>query len=595
MMAIGVCATALPTIAGTLEVYPLSASNTLVKIIDPEKYLLLPVQESMPDSKIDILIDGQIVKTVNVRLADSKQDYTVPLDLSAYKGKGPVLLNVISESDRTHSRNASDFSCWKNLTMSDTFDVTNREKYRPAYHHTPDYGWMNDPNGMFYKDGVWHLYYQYNPYGSKWQNMTWGHSTSTDLVNWKAEPIAIEANGLGSVFSGNCVVDKENTAGFGKDAVIAMYTSAGASQVQSLAHSDDNGKTFHFYNGSPVIPNSTEARDPNMFWHEPTQKWVLVLAHALEKEMQIYTSSDLKHWTLESAFGKGYGSQDGVWECPDLFELPVEGTDEKKWVLVCNINPGSPMGGSGTQYFVGDFDGKTFTCDDAPEVSKWMDYGKDHYATVSWSNAPEGRRTVIGWMSNWQYANEVPTMQFRSANTLPREMGLFKGPDGGIYLSSTPSPELKEMRGAKKIYKGGSINSKGKEFAIPELCEIIVDYDATNCSTLEFTLCNEAGEEFVMGIDSKRKEFVMDRTKSGLTDFSADFASVTKAPMHRESAKGKLRIYVDKCSVEAFDSEGRFVMTDLVFPTQPYTKLKISARDGKGKAEKIEVYTLQAK
>ncbi len=594
-MAIGVCATALPTMAGTLEVYPLSASNTLVKIIDPEKYLLLPVQESMPDSKIDILIDGQIVKTVNVRLADSKQDYTVPLDLSAYKGKGPVILNVISESDRTHSRNASDFSCWKNLTMSDTFDVTNREKYRPAYHHTPDYGWMNDPNGMFYKDGVWHLYYQYNPYGSKWQNMTWGHSTSIDLVNWKAEPIAIEANGLGSVFSGNCVVDKENTAGFGKDAVIAMYTSAGASQVQSLAHSDDNGKTFHFYNGSPVIANSTEARDPNMFWHEPTRKWVLVLAHALEKEMQIYTSSDLKHWTLESAFGKGYGSQDGVWECPDLFELPVAGTDEKKWVLVCNINPGSPMGGSGTQYFVGDFDGKTFTCDDAPEVSKWMDYGKDHYATVSWSNAPEGRRTVIGWMSNWQYANEVPTMQFRSANTLPREMGLFKGPDGGIYLSSTPSPELKEMRGAKKIYKGGSINSKGKEFAIPELCEIIVDYDATNCGTLEFTLCNEAGEEFVMGIDSKRKEFVMDRTKSGLTDFSADFASVTKAPMHRESAKGKLRIYVDKCSVEAFDSEGRFVMTDLVFPTQPYTKLKISARDGKAKAEKIEVYTLKAK
>ncbi len=594
-MAIGVCATALPTMAGTLEVYPLSASNTLVKIIDPEKYLLLPVQESMPDSKIDILIDGQIVKTVNVRLADSKQDYTVPLDLSAYKGKGPVILNVISESDRTHSRNASDFSCWKNLTMSDTFDVTNREKYRPAYHHTPDYGWMNDPNGMFYKDGVWHLYYQYNPYGSKWQNMTWGHSTSTDLVNWKAEPIAIEANGLGSVFSGNCVVDKENTAGFGKDAVIAMYTSAGASQVQSLAHSDDNGETFHFYNGSPVIPNSTEARDPNMFWHEPTQKWVLVLAHALEKEMQIYTSPDLKHWTLESAFGKGYGSQDGVWECPDLFELPVAGTDEKKWVLVCNINPGSPMGGSGTQYFVGDFDGTTFTCDDGPEVSKWMDYGKDHYATVSWSNAPEGRRTVIGWMSNWQYANEVPTMQFRSANTLPREMGLFKDPDGGIYLSSTPSPELKEMRGAKKIYKGGSISSKGKEFAIPELCEIIVDYDATNCSTLEFTLCNEAGEEFVMGIDSKRKEFVMDRTKSGLTDFSADFASVTKAPMHRESAKGKLRIYVDKCSVEAFDSEGRFVMTDLVFPTQPYTKLKISARDGKAKAEKIEVYTLKAK
>lgn len=595
MMAIGVCATALPAMARTLEVYPLSASNTLVKVIDPEKYLLLPVQESMPDSKIDILVNGEVVKRVHVRLADSKQDYTVPLDLSAYKDKGPVLLNVISESDRTHSRNASDFSCWKNLAMSDTFDVTNREKYRPAYHHTPKYGWMNDPNGMFYKDGVWHLYYQYNPYGSKWQNMTWGHSTSTDLVNWKSEPIAIEANGLGQVFSGNCVVDKDNTAGFGKDAVIAMYTSAGASQVQSLAHSEDNGKTFKYYNGSPVIPNPSEARDPNMFWHEPTRKWVLVLAHSLEKEMQIYTSPDLKHWTLESAFGKGYGSQDGVWECPDLFELPVAGTDEKKWVLVCNINPGSPMGGSGTQYFVGDFDGKRFTCDDGPEVSKWMDYGKDHYATVSWSNAPEGRRTVIGWMSNWQYANEVPTMQFRSANTLPREMGLFKGPDGGYYVSSTPSPELDKLRGAKKRYKGGNISSKGKEFAIPELCEISVDYNVSESGTLEFTLCNAAGEEFVMSIDGKRKEFVMDRTKSGLTDFSADFASVTKAPMHRESAKGTLRVYVDKCSVEAFDSEGRFVMTDLVFPTQPYTKLKISARGGKAEAKDIKIYTLTTK
>lgn len=348
MISMGTGLAALPIQAAPVEVYPLSPSNTFVKITEPKKYLILPVQEDMPDSKIDILVDGDIARTVRVRLADSKEDYSVPLDLTPYTGKGVVTLNITSEVNRTHSRDASEFICWDKLALSDTFDSSNRETYRPAYHHTPEFGWMNDPNGMFYKDGIWHLYYQYNPLGSKWENLSWGHSTSTDLVNWKHEPMAIEPNGLGYIFSGNSVVDKDNTAGFGKDAIVALYTSAAASQVQSLSYSNDDGKTFTFYTGSPVIPNRSEARDPNMFWHEPTQRWVLVLAHALEHEMNIYTSPDLKEWTYESSFGKGYGSQDGVWECPDLFELPVQGTNEKKWVLLCNINPGSPMGGSGT-------------------------------------------------------------------------------------------------------------------------------------------------------------------------------------------------------------------------------------------------------
>lgn len=575
----------------------LGVNNTLVRVDSGRKFLLMPVQESNDDATVNILVDGKLDRTLHVRLAKTKVDYCVPFDMEQYAGHD-VVLNIVTSQSRSSVRDAKEDACWSRFALVDTFDTSNREKYRPAFHHTPLYGWMNDPNGMVYKDGIWHLYYQWNPYGSKWQNLSWGHSSSKDLVTWEHHPVAIEPNGLGYVFSGSSVLDPDNTAGFGKDAIISLYTSAAASQIQSLAHSKDNGMTFEIYPGNPVITLESEARDPNMFWNAATGEWNLLLAHALDHEMLIFRSPDLKNWTLNSAFGKGLGAQDGVWECPDLFELTVEGSGEKKWMLICNINPGGPFGGSAAQYFIGDFDGKTFTPDkdaDGNVPTKWMDFGKDHYATVSWSDAPDNRRTVIGWMSNWQYANEVPTMQFRSANTLPREMGLFKDPDGGIYLSSTPSPELKEMRGAKKIYKGGSISSKGKEFAIPELCEIIVDYDATNCSTLEFTLCNEAGEEFVMGIDSKRKEFVMDRTKSGLTDFSADFASVTKAPMHRESAKGKLRIYVDKCSVEAFDSEGRFVMTDLVFPTQPYTKLKISARDGKAKAEKIEVYTLKAK
>lgn len=414
------------TAAGSgVKIEHLGTSNTLVRIESPGRYIILPVQESNDDAKVDILVDGKLERTINVRLAKTKVDYTTPLDIKPYQGHS-VMLNITTSQNRTSVREAKEDACWGNFAVTDTIPVTNREKYRPAFHHTPLYGWMNDPNGMFHKDGLWHLYYQWNPYGSKWQNMTWGHSSSPDLVHWNHHTAAIEPNGLGTVFSGSCAIDTAGTAGFGKNAVIAMYTSAGASQVQSLAHSTDNGDTFEIYPGNPVITLESEARDPNMFWNEETGEWNLLLAHALDREMLVFTSLDMKEWSLQSSFGKGLGSQDGVWECPDLFKLPVDGSDQEKWMLICNINPGGPFGGSATQYFIGDFDGKRFTPDTDAQgnvPTKWMDFGKDHYATVSWSDAPDGRRTAIGWMSNWQYAAEVPTMQFRSANTLPREIG----------------------------------------------------------------------------------------------------------------------------------------------------------------------------
>lgn len=412
-----------------VKIEHLGINNTLVRVTPDSRYLLLPVQESNDDARINVLVDGNVTRTIYVRLAKTKVDYYVPFDLAPYKDCNLSMI-VTTSQDRASVREAKDDACWTNIKTSDTFDTTNREKYRPAYHHTPLYGWMNDPNGMVYKDGVWHLNYQYNPYGSKWQNMTWGHSTSTDLVHWEHHPATIEPNGLGSVFSGSSAVDPTGSAGFGKDAIVAMYTSAGETQQQSLAWSDDNGMTYHIYQGNPVLTLDSEARDPNMFWDAANNRWVLTLAHALEHEMLFFTSPDMKEWTLESSFGKGIGAQGGVWECPDLFELTIDGTGEKKWVLLCNLNPGGIFGGSATQYFVGDFDGKKFTADtdsDGNIPTKWLDFGKDHYATVSWSDAPDNRRTAIGWMSNWQYAAEVPTMQFRSANTLPREIGLFKG------------------------------------------------------------------------------------------------------------------------------------------------------------------------
>ena len=600
MMLSTIAAASTVSASDGVEVNHLGVNNTIVRINGDGKYLMLPVQESNDDARIVVLVDGNIDRTVNVRLAKSKVDYFVPLDLTSYNGHD-VLLNVITTQNRSNIREAKDDACWKNLSLTDTFDISNREKYRPAYHHTPLYGWMNDPNGMFYKDGVWHLYYQWNPYGSKWQNMTWGHSSSTDLVNWNHHPAAIEANGLGAVFSGSSVVDTENTAGFGKNAVVALYTSADLSQIQSIAHSADHGHTFEIYPGNPVITLESEARDPNMFWDTAHNRWVLSLAHALDHEMLFFTSPDLKNWTLQSAFGKGKGAQDGVWECPDLFKLKVDGTDEEKWVLVCNINPGGPFGGSATQYFVGDFDGTTFKADtdaDGNIPTKWMDYGKDHYATVSWSGAPDNRRTLIGWMSNWQYAAEVPTLQYRSANTLPREAGLFKNADGQIYMSSAPSPELVNIRD-KEIVKvnNKSAGRKKRVFSLPVsndgVCEILLDLDCRRADSVDIRIANNADESVTLRYNSSDHTLSFDRRHSGIVDFSQDFPAVTVAPTFENDKKISLRIFIDKSSMEVFGNNGKFVMTNLVFPTMPYSTLSISATGGSAKIENLKIYSIK--
>ena len=585
--------------ADGLTVEHLGVNNTLVRVDGNSRYLLLPVQESNDDARVNVLVDGRLDRTINVRLAKSKVDYNVPLDLSPYAGH-EVVLNIVTSQSRATVREAKDDACWKNMALADTFDVTNREQYRPLYHHTPLYGWMNDPNGMFYRDGVWHLYYQYNPYGSKWENMSWGHSTSTDLITWEHHPVALEPTGLGTVFSGSCVVDSAGTAGFGRDAVIGLYTSAGASQIQSLVHSADGGETFTYYPGNPVLTLESEARDPNMFWDADAGQWVMVLAHPLEHEMLFFTSPDLKEWTLQSAFGKGIGAQDGVWECPDLFKLKVDGTDTEKWVLLCNINPGGPFGGSATQYFIGDFDGRTFTADidsTGAVPTKWMDFGKDHYATVSWNGAPEGRRTVIGWMSNWQYAAEVPTMQFRSANTLPREAGLFLGSDGEIYLSSAPSPELEALRGTLVTKaRRANIGSTPRRYALPAsnsgACEITLDLEGHSARTVDLTLANGAGEHVTMTYNVAAHTLAFDRRNSGRTDFSNEFPAVTVAPTFETDGKISLRIFVDRASIEVFGDNGRFSMTNLVFPTAPYTTLTVSADGGNARMGNLKIYSI---
>lgn len=538
------------------EVMLSSNGHAIYQVKAGEKMLLLPVQESVENAHLRML-DGkqQLLQTLNVRLAIDRVDYYVPLYLNG--DTRAIEMFVGNHGD------IKDYLCWKEIKPSNAFDTINRERFRPGYHHTPAYGWMNDPNGMFYKDGVYHLYYQWNPYGSQWENMTWGHSTSRDLIHWKAEPTAIAPDALGAIFSGSCVVDKDNTAGFGKDAVIAYYTGAGRSQTQCMAVSTDGGRSFTKYEHNPVLTAEVpDFRDPKVFWNDDIKRWNLILAAG--QEMRIYSSVNLKDWTYESSFGTGYGNHDGVWECPDLMRLPVRGTDKSRWLLICNINPGGPFGGSATQYFVGDFDGRTFTC--TQRDTRWMDYGKDHYATVTFSGAPDGRHIALAWMSNWQYAGQVPTKQFRSANSVPRDLDLFE--DGGeIYCGVTPSRELLAMRGVK-VKK------------LEPACEIEVELRGKT----EITLSNAAGEQVVMTYDAAKREFAMDRTHSGDTGFSDDFAAVTTAPVHGKLKN--LRIFVDHCSIEALDAEGRMAMTNLVFPSTPYTDVKV-------KGGKATIYSLK--
>ena len=525
------------------------------RVVVDGQYLLLPVQEKVENAHIDVVVDNQVRQSLNVKLAVDKVDYYVPLNIKRFGGKS-LLLDITFHGDRRTTGAIKDFMCWREMRQSNSFDVTNSERFRPLYHHTPKYGWMNDPNGMFYKDGVWHLYYQWNPYGSQWENMTWGHSTSRDLIHWDAQPTAIEPDALGSIFSGSCVVDKKN------DRVVAFYTSAGHNQVQSMAVSKDNGMTLVKEADNPILTsNEPDFRDPKAFWNPELQAWNLVLA--VGQEMRIYSSKDLKNWKYESSFGKGYGNHDGVWECPDLMKLQVRGTDRQKWMLICNINPGGPFGGSATQYFVGDFDGHTFTCDH--KDTRWMDYGKDHYATVTFDNAPDGRRVALAWMSNWQYANEVPTKQFRSANSVPRDLDLFDY-KGQTYCGVTPSKELLALRG-KKIAKP------------TEACEIVVDVKGT----MNLTLSNTAGEQVELRYDKAANTFTMNREKSGDTSFSEAFPAETTAPVYGNIKQ--LRIFIDRCSIEVFDAEGHMAMTNLVFPSEAYNKVTV-------KGGKATVYQL---
>ena len=575
----------------SLLIKDLGEGHCLVHINTNQRYLLLPVEEVIPDVRVSMIVNNKEVNVADVRLAVNRVDYFVPLDLSDYAGKNILLKFKLGSNDPIRGKLSA--VCCKEMKLSDTFDTGNREKFRPTYHFSPLYGWMNDPNGMVYKDGEYHLFYQHNPYGSKWGNMHWGHAISKDLINWEHRPDAITPDALGTIFSGSAVVDTDNTAGFGAGAIVAIYTQNSDRQVQSIAYSTDNGRSFTKYENNPVLTSDArDFRDPKVFWHKETQRWIMLLA--VGQEMQIFSSSNLKDWAFESSFGEGQGAHGGVWECPDLFELPVDGTNEKKWVLLCNLNPGGPFGGSATQYFVGTFNGKEFV-NESPSKTKWMDWGKDHYATVTWSDAPDNRRIAIAWMSNWQYANDVPTSQYRSPNSVPRDLGLFTV-GGETYLQSAPSPELQKLRGIskKRSFRVNGTRTVKEMIPVNEgAYEIELSIKNLHADVIGFRLYNDKGEEVDMQYDMKENRFSMDRRKSGDVGFNENFPALTWTAVESGKNELKLHLFVDKSSVEAFGDGGRFAMTNQVFPSEPYNHIDFYSKGGAYKVDSFIVYRLK--
>ncbi|MBS1796333.1 MAG: glycoside hydrolase family 32 protein [Acidobacteria bacterium] len=463
------------------------------------------------------------------------------------------------------------------------------EPHRPQLHFSPPANWMNDPNGMVYADGEYHLFYQYYPNATVWGPMHWGHAVSRDLVHWENLPVALAPDKLGLIFSGSAVLDARNSSGFGtakKTPLVAMFTyhdmdgeKAGRTdfQYQGLAYSLDKGRSWTKYDKNPVIPNTEKLkdfRDTKLFWNEALKQWSVVFA--VGDHVRFYSSPDLKSWTKTGEFGKSDGTHAGVWECPDLFPLTVGG--RTKWVLLVSINPGGPNGGSATQYFVGDFDGKTFRNDNPPQNIFWLDQGRDDYAGVTWSNAPRGRRIFLGWMSNWDYAQQVPTAKWRSAMTLPRELGLAETAEG-VRLVQNPVRETQALRGRKflsmKNYRlENEMNLDNGGSPLAEL-ELEIDLAKTPATKFGVALTNAKGETYRVGYDAEAKRFFSDRRKAGRNDFSDLFAvKPHTAPRVVTDQTLRLHLIFDTASMELFADDGTVAMTDIFFPTEDFTRLK---------------------
>jgi fructan beta-fructosidase len=473
-----------------------------------------------------------------------------------------------------------------NVNGQDNKLATYTEPHRPQIHFSPKEHWMNDPNGMVYYKGVYHLFFQYYPEGNVWGPMHWGHATSKDLIHWAEQAIALYPDSLGYIFSGSAVMDVNNTSGFGRNGkvpIVAIFTSHDPKgqkerkndfQNQSIAYSLDEGNTWVKYEGNPVLknPGIRDFRDPKVSWYEPGKKWIMTLA--TKDRVTFFSSKDFKNWTKESEFGEKFGGHGGVWECPDLTQLEYEG--KKQWVLFVSVNPGGPNGGSATQYFVGQFDGKTFT--PYQTDTRWVDYGPDDYAGVTWSNTGS-RKIFLGWMSNWQYATKVPTERWRSAMTVPRNLGLVK-PGDKYLVKSNPVEELKVLSGKQVTVKNISATNYDLTKTFGKLTgPVQLKINSDNIKDFSITLSNSLNQQLVIGFDQNKNQFFIDRTNSGKVDFEKGFAKTHFAPRFASTKSFNLTLIIDNASVELFADNGLTVMTEIFFPDETYTNINVQSKN----------------
>ena len=543
------------------------------------RYMLVPASDKGSMARLTLTMDGESLlgEPQTIRLASAESaTYWIPVDMADKMGKQVTVTITGGEAD--------------GVRFADSIPMEYDEQYRPKYHFTPYFGWTNDPNGMVYHDGEWHLAFQSNPYGTTHSNMHWGNAVSKDLMHWENLPLIVAPDSLGAIFSGSSVVDANNTAGFGKDAIVAIYTSAGRMQRQSIAWSNDRGRTFTKYEGNPVLadPAHRDYRDPKVAWID--DKWVMSLATG--EVITFYGSKDLKNWEKLSEFGRGIGSHAAVWECPDLLRMEYNG--EEKWVLLVSINPGGPNGGSVTQYFIGDFDGKEFHADPLP-YPLWIDWGVDNYAGVTFGNV-EGRHVFMGWMSNWNYSNFTPTRYYRNAMTLPRELSL-KHNGNHLFLASRPAAEVYAAH--KQATEPVDIKVKGKAY----IGDLMDGFDGAYGMTMRLTpkgngeygfrLCNSLGEYAEFRFDPAEGTLTLDRSKSGKVDFSERYITTPIVTPVPEAKSYELELYVDKHSTELFINDGDVVFTNCVFPNESYDSIEFFS-DGKTlKAEDVTVYKME--
>lgn len=555
--------------------------NFTQKLVAKNDILLIPSQDKGRLSNISVVIEGINILGEDqvINLAQDTIDYYIPIDIRKYKGQ-----NI--EINYTNMR--SDYLAYKSEKQADSYNYDMNEQYRPIYHFSPNFGWTNDPNGMVYSNGEYHLAYQANPYGVRHNNMHWGNAISKDLVHWTDLPFIVAPDELGAIFSGSSVEDTYNSAGFGEKALVGMYTSAGIQQQQSIAYSIDGGLTYTKYPNNPVISDLTrpDFRDPKIIRYK--DKWVVAIAAG--EVIAFYESKNLIDWTKISEFGKGIGSHAAVWECPDLFPLQYKG--QTKWVLLVSINPGGPNGGSVTQYFIGNFNGKEFKADPLP-YPLWLDCGVDNYAGVTFANT--GNRSIfMGWMSNWQYTNDVPTQYFRNAMTIARDLSL-KHNGSHLFLASSPSPEIEAARQEELTIPTTNDQSSIVFNQLPksgayEICFTITP-DKDQKTSLK--LKNSLDEEMHFSFDFRRLTVSLDRSRSGKVDFNKNFKKTNIITQLVERKEYKVRLFVDKHSTELFINDGDLTFTNTMFPNETYTILDINTLDSSSNVSNLKVYELK--